>query len=406
MGFLSDLFGGARKKDIEALLNPISAMTLREFVIADDDPDYLKHYFRYTNRESKDEEFVTIYQRFGGQTIYARTHWKRTGIDPEFRTLSERGPWSMAISHLIREGERLAARTRPTRGHFISRVPAGVLISKPQLPVATPAAPTTKPTGEPGRSSVQASDWQARRVTSEGEPLQRFELTRSYQFAGLSGADTHATLRVVLTLEGEIVPEGFSLGRKLRFYLFPFRLPHEADFTLTLMTIDSAAKATCSVLAAPVDGDSDTAVIARYEGRDDVAKLVTTFMAGRLLQFSLADAKQSLINFQLPNDASFKRLYDGTCQSLASGAEAGSPPVDLEAVRGKSKEYAIWLVELDGGEYRVMLVKLNAAGNNMEDGWALGPAFKSREEQGSYGLSVARDLRISLCDVVKNESAR
>jgi hypothetical protein len=50
----------------------------------------------------------------------------------------------------------------------------------------------------------------------------------------------------------------------------------------------------------------------------------------------------------------------------------------------------------------VLLVKLNTAGNNMEDAWHLGK-FPTREEQGSFGLKVARDLRIKLMDIVKNE---
>ncbi len=52
MGFLSDLFGRCRQREMDALTNPISAMTLREFVIADDDPAHLKHYFRFFGSRS------------------------------------------------------------------------------------------------------------------------------------------------------------------------------------------------------------------------------------------------------------------------------------------------------------------------------------------------------------------
>jgi hypothetical protein len=69
MGLFSSLFGGG----IEDLLNPISRMKRREFVIADDDPGYLKHYFRFT---------------------------------------------------------RLSAHTQPTRGHLASRVSAGELCDR------------------------------------------------------------------------------------------------------------------------------------------------------------------------------------------------------------------------------------------------------------------------------------
>jgi hypothetical protein len=51
--------------------------------------------------------------------------------------------------------------------------------------------------------------------------------------------------------------------------------------------------------------------------------------------------------------------------------------------------YAIWLLEDEPSEYGVLLVKLNTAGNNMEDAWHLGK-FPTREEQGSFGLKVAR----------------
>jgi hypothetical protein len=71
MGFLSDLFGGRRQREIDALLNPINGMTLREFAIADDDPAYLKHFFRSTKSEGKDEEFIAVYQRYGAAAVYA-----------------------------------------------------------------------------------------------------------------------------------------------------------------------------------------------------------------------------------------------------------------------------------------------------------------------------------------------
>jgi len=401
MGFFSDRFGGRRQRDIEALLNPISGMKLQEFVIADDDPAHLKHYFRYTNREGKDEEFIAVYQRHGAERVYARTHWKRVEIDPEFRTLSERGPWSSAISHLIRTGETLAARTTPTRGHPASRVPAN--LTPPSLPPQPVSKATQTPSGTISGGSVQANNWQARRMTDVGDKLQRFEIGRSYQFGGLCGSDSHATLRIVVTLEGEIVPQGLALGRKLRFYLWPFRLPHDADFTLRLVTRVGAIGGSFSVLASPVEGDNETALIARFGGRDDVAQCLNAFMSSQPLRFNLSDDHESLVGFELPNDPSFKKLYDETCEALASpaGDDAPSPPPDMSLVRNNPKEYALWLVEPESGEFRVLLVKLNRAGDNMEEGWYLGETFATREEQGSFGLAAARDLRIKLSDVVK-----
>ena len=38
-------------------LTPLLAMKLRQFVIADDDPNYVKHYFKFRNKEGEDEEF-------------------------------------------------------------------------------------------------------------------------------------------------------------------------------------------------------------------------------------------------------------------------------------------------------------------------------------------------------------
>jgi hypothetical protein len=97
MGFLNDLFGFG-KRDILESLNLLSDMKLREFVIADDSSENLRHYIRFKNREAQDEEFIVIYQRAGGDMLrYARTHWRRPGQEKDFRTLNERSSWSPAI---------------------------------------------------------------------------------------------------------------------------------------------------------------------------------------------------------------------------------------------------------------------------------------------------------------------
>jgi len=156
MGFFSDLFNRGNRRLVENLMNPLLEMKLQEFVIADDDAVYMKHYFRFNNKEGKDEEFVVVYRRFDPELHYLHTHWKRVGEDPDFRTLSERGPWSIPITYLMELGKRLSATTRPTRGHFVSKVSAGVLRDPNWVPPAA-AEPTVKP-GEAPLPLAQPKD--------------------------------------------------------------------------------------------------------------------------------------------------------------------------------------------------------------------------------------------------------
>lgn len=121
MGLFDSLFN-RRDREIRELMNPLLGMKLREFVIVDDDPKYVKHYFKLRNKEGQDEEFLAVYQRVGSQLDYLRTMSRRGVWGPEFQTLSESGPWSIAIIYLIEQGQRLAANTRPTRGHFASKI--------------------------------------------------------------------------------------------------------------------------------------------------------------------------------------------------------------------------------------------------------------------------------------------
>jgi hypothetical protein len=64
MGLFDSLFN-RRDREIQELMNPALAMKLREFVIVDDDPNYVKHYFKFRNKEGADEEFITVYRRVG-----------------------------------------------------------------------------------------------------------------------------------------------------------------------------------------------------------------------------------------------------------------------------------------------------------------------------------------------------
>ncbi len=140
MGLFDSLFN-RRDRKIRELMIPALAMKLREFVIVDDDPNYVKYYFKFRNKEDEGEEFITVYRRLGSQLHYLSTMSRRAVWGPEFQTLSERGPWSMTITYLIEQGQRLSANTRPTREHFASKVG---LFTPPQ-PTKPEARPVTQP---------------------------------------------------------------------------------------------------------------------------------------------------------------------------------------------------------------------------------------------------------------------
>jgi hypothetical protein len=143
MGFFSDLINRRR---VAHALNPLLSMKLQEFVIAvDDDTDFVNHFFRFRNKEGMDEEFIVAYRRFdppSGPLHYLRTHWRRYGVDAEFRTLNEDSGWSIPINYLIQLGEQFSATTGPSKGHFASTVSAGILRNRNY--VAPAAEPTVK----------------------------------------------------------------------------------------------------------------------------------------------------------------------------------------------------------------------------------------------------------------------
>lgn len=173
---------------------------------------------------------------------------------------------------------------------------------------------------------------------------------RSYQFSLLPGEHSQTTLRIVLTLEGAIVPQGLSFNRKLRFYIWPFRLPRDAEFQMRLVTADNARGGTFSVLASPLEGDTETAMIARYAGKDDVARCIEALDTGQPFRFNLADDEESLIRFMLPNDGTFRSLY-AQCHAAVTAAaqpgpeeEAGEDPPSEQEIRENRKAYAVWMV--------------------------------------------------------------
>jgi hypothetical protein len=126
----------------------------------------------------------------------------------------------------------------------------------------------------------------------------------------------------VCALEATVMPDGESgsLDRKLRFYLRPFRLPHEAEFVMRLATRDEAQGGEFNVVAAPAEAGGDTAIIAKYGGRNDVATCVATLRSSRDMVFMLRDQRESLVNFLLPNDGAFQRHYDETVGRLQQRA--------------------------------------------------------------------------------------
>ncbi len=432
MGLFNFFF--RRDREIAEAMNPLLAMKLKEFVIADDDAAYLRHYFRFRNKEGNDEEFIVNYRRFESKLKYLSTQSRRVDWGPDFHTLSERGPWSMAITYLVETGQRLSVKTRPTRGHFASkvstesrdpnRVPpaASTPTDKPKIspqPDAKrkPAATSPSPKTDTTRVSVDASKWQVERKDSGIDGSQRSEeISQIYHISGMRGPNTTASLRVVCTI-GCTVESGrdnqVNIHRRLRFYLWPFFLPREASFAMKLYTTDRSQGGTFNVLVAPVEGDPDTALIAKYGGKDDVTNCLNAIMSGKDMTFMLADQKETLIDFLLPSDQAFKGLYDETCTRLAEFETASellrsgriTQKSSLVAkysdqVRKNPKDYAVWMYEPNPGEFDVLLVKLTSDGN-MREAWRLA-TLSSRSEQGTFALEIARDLQIRLMDVVPN----
>jgi hypothetical protein len=173
------------------------------------------------------------------------------------------------------------------------------------------------------RVSIECSEWEITRGASDIDgPRPSEELSRSYDLSGLAPPNTTATLRIVCKLESEGLEGGLEaevgglrLYRQLRFYLRPFRLPHDASFVMGLSTVDRSKGGEFDVRASPVD--HDTSVFAGFGGRNDVRTCLDVIMSGHDMTFTIADETESLVNFRLPNDGEFKRLVDEICDRLA-----------------------------------------------------------------------------------------
>jgi hypothetical protein len=171
--------------------------------------------------------------------------------------------------------------------------------------------------------SVKYSKWQITRGPSSIDgPRPNEELTRTYELSGLAPPDTTATFGVICKLESEGLEggidaeqAGLKLNCQIRFYLRPFRLPHDATFVMGLFTEDQSKGGEFDVLASPVD--RDTSVFAKFGGRNDTRTCLDVMMAGKDINFTLADEKESLVKLRLPNDGEFKRLFDETSDRLA-----------------------------------------------------------------------------------------
>jgi hypothetical protein len=291
-------------------------------------------------------------------------------------------------------------------------------IASPPQPPPPPAPPVRAGTAG---ASVSSDEWQVENKSSDFDEPAMEELSRTYKFSGLKSPDTGATLKIVCALECSLMNDGenVNLGRRLRFYLSPFKLPHEAPFEMRLTTMDGTKGGEFDVLAEPVNHGSDTALIAKYAGKSDVANCLTAIMSGKDMIFTLRDENESLVSFGLPNDREFKRLYDETCERLKErevlngvlrhnaklqnkqpqATQPSSNPFD--EARKNPKGYAVWMHEPNPGEYAVLLVKLNSKGG-MAGAWVV-DTLPSRKEQGTVGLELARDLQITLNDIVASK---
>jgi hypothetical protein len=188
---------------------------------------------------------------------------------------------------------------------FFQRV--GEVASSPKVgPTVLHSSQTTGTNERRGtRGSVSWTDWTAEDKNAGFDGSAKQEICRTYIFTGMNAPK--ATLSIVCALEVTAMPDGesVSLERKLSFHLQPFRLPHEADFVMRLATRDEAQGGEFDVVAAPIGSNDDTAVIAKYGGRNDVATCVATLQSGRDVVFMLRDERETLVNFLLPNDATF-----------------------------------------------------------------------------------------------------
>jgi len=217
--------------------------------------------------------------------------------------------WKLLKLAPKRDGEAAFAR-------FNSRIEE---VSSPAK-AKPPSNEASNASAREAKGAISFTDWEAKDRGEGFDGPAKQEISRTYTFSHPKAPS--ATLAVVCALEVEIMPDGetASMNRKLWFDLRPFRLPHEADFIMRLVTRDESQGGEFDIVAAPREPGSEWSTIAKYGGRNDVATCVNTLRSGRDMLFRLRDERELLVDFLLPNDGSFQRLYDETLQRLQQRA--------------------------------------------------------------------------------------
>jgi hypothetical protein len=230
------------------------------------------------------------------------------------------------------------------------------------------------------------------------DPVPTEEISRTYHFSGVRGSNAALRIACIVQCFAQHGRDSVSLENRVRLYLWPIRLEEE-EATVWVMGFFKKGESQGGifhVLARPVEGETDTVVIA-IGNKDEAGHRLDAIKSGGDLTFIIEDGKGTLVDIQLPNDRSFKQLYDHACNRLRD-LETGLQFTD--DIRRNPKSYAIWMDDPSPSEFAVLLAKLDSKGN-MTESWTLG-TFQSRSEQGTRTLEIAKELQIELMDVDEN----
>lgn len=220
--------------------------------------------------------------------------------------------WKLLKLAPERDGQAAVAR-------FNSRIAEISSPTKAKLSTGNESPQNGASSSDP-RGSISFTDWEVEDKSEGFDEPARQEISRIYTFSHSKAPS--ATLTIVCALVVEIMPDGetASIDRKLRFHLRPFRLPHEADFIMRLVTRGESQGGEFDIVAEPREPGSEWSTIAKYAGRNDVATCVNTLRSGQDMLFRLRDERELLVDFLLPNDGSFQTTYDETLQRLQQRA--------------------------------------------------------------------------------------
>jgi hypothetical protein len=300
MGFFSDLFNRGNRR-VETLLNPLLRMKLQQFVIAGDDPAYMKHYFQFKNEEGKNEEFVVIFRRFDPELIYVHTHHRRAD-ESFFVTLSER-VWSISISHLIELGKRLSATTHPTTGHFVSNVSAGVLTHPDWVPQADSRVEDiseTVPNDHRPRISVDFTPWEILSGQRDNE------IGRSYEFNGLAGPGSHTRVEIICRLT-PAKDNKHGVAPFIYFVVEPYILEQTGFLGAQFAPSDDPIE--YRFITVKVEPIATGANFILLTDETDTDQCLSVLMLGRQITMGLFSKNGKLADFPLENDASFAQRF-------------------------------------------------------------------------------------------------